>query len=30
MITDQENVPMGTELYRKNQSRGAVQEPAAQ
>jgi len=29
MITDQENVPLGTELYKKNESRGAVQEPAA-
>lgn len=30
MITDQENVPLGSELYKRNASRGAVQEPAAE
>jgi biopolymer transport protein ExbD len=28
MITDQENVPLGSELYKKNASRGATQAPA--
>ena len=28
MITDQENVPLGSELYKRNASRGATQEPA--
>jgi len=30
MITDQENVPAGTELFKSNQRRGASQEPAAE
>jgi len=30
MITDPENVPMGTELFKTNQRRGATQEPEAQ
>ncbi|HTE25004.1 ExbD/TolR family protein [Flavitalea sp.] len=28
MITDQENVPLGSELYKKNANRGATQTPA--
>jgi biopolymer transport protein ExbD len=30
MITDQENVPAGTELFRKNQSGGGAAKPAAE
>jgi len=30
MITDQENVPIGSELYKRNATRGATQEPAGQ